>query len=75
MIKPDGVQRGLAGKIIQRFEERGYKLVSATSPQSALRPRARGPSRAAAAGPGMGAAASSHADADAARRVPRPRSR
>ncbi|KAK4512785.1 GDP/GTP exchange factor for ARF [Mucor velutinosus] len=26
-IKPDGVQRGLVGKIIQRFEERGYKLV------------------------------------------------
>ena len=28
MIKPDGVQRGLVGKILQRFEERGYKLVS-----------------------------------------------
>jgi nucleoside-diphosphate kinase len=27
-IKPDGVQRGLVGKIIQRFEERGYKLVA-----------------------------------------------
>ena len=26
MIKPDGVQRGLIGKIIQRFEERGLKL-------------------------------------------------
>ncbi|CEJ01159.1 hypothetical protein G6F70_004336 [Rhizopus microsporus] len=26
-IKPDGVQRGLVGKIISRFEERGYKLV------------------------------------------------
>ena len=25
MIKPDGVQRGLVGKIIQRFEDRGYK--------------------------------------------------
>ena len=23
MIKPDGVQRGLIGKIIQRFEEKG----------------------------------------------------
>ena len=52
MIKPDGVQRGLAGKIIQRFEERGYKLVSATPPQSDFRPRARGPARAAAAGAG-----------------------
>ncbi|KAI9285974.1 nucleoside diphosphate kinase [Umbelopsis sp. AD052] len=28
MIKPDGVQRGLIGKIINRFEERGYKLVA-----------------------------------------------
>jgi len=27
MIKPDGVQRGLVGKIIKRFEERGFKLV------------------------------------------------
>jgi hypothetical protein len=28
-VKPDGVQRGLVGDIIQRFERRGYKLVSA----------------------------------------------
>ncbi|KAL4470258.1 hypothetical protein ABPG74_011869 [Tetrahymena malaccensis] len=28
MIKPDGVQRGLVGQIVQRFEQRGYKLVS-----------------------------------------------
>ena len=28
MIKPDGVQRGLVGQIIQRFEQRGYKLVA-----------------------------------------------
>ena len=26
MIKPDGVQRGLVGKIIKRFEQRGYFL-------------------------------------------------
>ena len=26
MIKPDGVQRGLVGKIIERFETRGYHL-------------------------------------------------
>lgn len=26
-IKPDGVQRGLIGDIISRFEKRGYKLV------------------------------------------------
>ncbi|TFK72534.1 NDK-domain-containing protein [Pluteus cervinus] len=28
MVKPDGVQRGLVGKIITRFEERGYKLIA-----------------------------------------------
>ncbi|KAK3091910.1 hypothetical protein FSP39_023617 [Pinctada imbricata] len=27
MVKPDGVQRGLTGEIIQRFEKRGYKMV------------------------------------------------
>jgi len=26
MIKPDGVQRGLVGEILQRFEKRGYQL-------------------------------------------------
>jgi nucleoside-diphosphate kinase len=28
MIKPDGVQRGLVGAIIQHFEQKGYKLVA-----------------------------------------------
>eukprot|EP00341_Mesodinium_pulex_P013632 CAMPEP_0116948060 /NCGR_PEP_ID=MMETSP0467-20121206/38076_1 /TAXON_ID=283647 /ORGANISM="Mesodinium pulex, Strain SPMC105" /LENGTH=156 /DNA_ID=CAMNT_0004632397 /DNA_START=60 /DNA_END=530 /DNA_ORIENTATION=+ len=28
MIKPDGVQRGLVGDIIGRFEKKGYKLVA-----------------------------------------------
>jgi nucleoside-diphosphate kinase len=28
MIKPDGVQRGLVGEIIKRFEAKGYKLVA-----------------------------------------------
>ncbi|GMH40711.1 hypothetical protein BSKO_08615 [Bryopsis sp. KO-2023] len=28
MIKPDGVQRGLVGEVIKRFESRGYKLVA-----------------------------------------------
>lgn len=28
MIKPDGVQRGLVGKIVQRFEDKGFKLVA-----------------------------------------------
>eukprot|EP00249_Psilotum_nudum_P034309 c53235_g1_i1 orf=3-305(-) len=27
-IKPDGVQRGLVGDIISRFEKRGYKLAA-----------------------------------------------
>jgi len=27
MIKPDGVQRGLVGEIIARFEKRGFKIV------------------------------------------------
>ena len=26
MVKPDGVQRGIVGKIVQRFEERGLKI-------------------------------------------------
>ncbi|KAI1301247.1 Nucleoside diphosphate kinase [Halotydeus destructor] len=28
MIKPDGVQRGLVGEIIKRFESKGFKLVA-----------------------------------------------
>lgn len=28
MIKPDGVQRGLVGEIIKRFEAKGFKLVA-----------------------------------------------
>ena len=27
MVKPDGVQRGLVGEIMQRFEKKGFKLV------------------------------------------------
>lgn len=26
MVKPDGVQRGLVGDIVGRFEKKGYKL-------------------------------------------------
>lgn len=26
MVKPDGVQRGLVGKILERFEDRGLKI-------------------------------------------------
>lgn len=29
MVKPDGVQRGLIGKIVGRFEDKGLKLVAA----------------------------------------------
>ena len=28
MVKPDGVQRGLVGEIIKRFEAKGYKLAA-----------------------------------------------
>ncbi|KAL1923773.1 uncharacterized protein VTP21DRAFT_8753 [Calcarisporiella thermophila] len=28
MVKPDGVERGLVGAIIKRFEKRGYQLVA-----------------------------------------------
>lgn len=31
MVKPDGVQRGLVGEIIQRFEQKGLKLVGLKS--------------------------------------------
>lgn len=37
MVKPDGVQRGLIGEVIARFERRGLKLVAAklmTVPQN-----------------------------------------
>jgi nucleoside-diphosphate kinase len=28
MVKPDGVQRGLVGEVIKRFEQKGFKLVA-----------------------------------------------
>eukprot|EP01002_Notosolenus_urceolatus_P007186 NODE_2912_length_1014_cov_622.535751_g17_i78.p2 GENE.NODE_2912_length_1014_cov_622.535751_g17_i78~~NODE_2912_length_1014_cov_622.535751_g17_i78.p2 ORF type:complete len:154 (-),score=67.62 NODE_2912_length_1014_cov_622.535751_g17_i78:166-627(-) len=28
MVKPDGVQRGIVGEIIQRFEKKGFKLIA-----------------------------------------------
>lgn len=28
MVKPDGVQRGLIGRIISRFEDKGFQLVA-----------------------------------------------
>ncbi|GKY92825.1 hypothetical protein MPSEU_000252100 [Mayamaea pseudoterrestris] len=34
MIKPDGVQRGLVGQIIQRFETKGYKLAALKTKQA-----------------------------------------
>lgn len=29
MVKPDGVQRGMIGEIVKRFEQKGFKLVAA----------------------------------------------
>ncbi|KAI6036669.1 hypothetical protein PISMIDRAFT_140423 [Pisolithus microcarpus 441] len=29
MVKPDGVDRGLVGEILSRFEKRGFKLIAA----------------------------------------------
>lgn len=36
MIKPDGVQRGLVGEIIRRFEAKGFKLVALKMKQVSL---------------------------------------
>lgn len=36
MLKPDAVQRGLVGEIIQRFEKRGFKLVALKMVQPSL---------------------------------------
>lgn len=33
-IKPDGVQRGLVGSIVARFESKGYKLVAMKTKQA-----------------------------------------
>lgn len=47
MVKPDGVQRGLVGEIIKRFEQKGFKLVAVkflqvmTAAISLLAPRGR----------------------------------
>ncbi|KAG7231961.1 hypothetical protein INR49_006573 [Caranx melampygus] len=35
-VKPDGVQRGLCGEIIKRFEQRGFKLIAAKFMQVSL---------------------------------------
>ena len=39
MIKPDGVQRGLVGDIIKRFEQKGFKLVAMKFMQVCSGPR------------------------------------
>lgn len=38
MVKPDGVQRGLVGEIVSRFEKKGFKLLGAKffTPSKAL---------------------------------------
>ena len=33
-IKPDGVQRGIVGQIVSRFEQKGYKLVAMKTKQA-----------------------------------------
>jgi nucleoside-diphosphate kinase len=33
-IKPDGIQRGLVGQIVSRFETKGYKLVAIKTKQA-----------------------------------------
>lgn len=59
-VKPDGVHRGLVGDIIQRFEQRGFKLVG-------IKVRCVGALRW-----GVGARAYSFFDFPPARRVPYP---
>merc|ERR1712059_25342 len=36
MIKPDGVQRGIVGEIIKRFENKGFKLVAMKMQQASV---------------------------------------
>merc|ERR1711981_680423 len=36
IIKPDGVQRGLVGEIIKRFEQKGFKLVAMKMMQASV---------------------------------------
>ena len=40
MIKPDGVQRGLVGEIISRFEKKGFKLQGDTKLENSFRDNA-----------------------------------
>jgi nucleoside-diphosphate kinase len=37
MVKPDGVQRGIVGEVLRRFEQRGYKLVALKMLQVSLK--------------------------------------
>ena len=39
LIKPDAVQRGLVGKIISRFEEKGLKITALKMEQISRKPR------------------------------------
>eukprot|EP00088_Acartia_fossae_P034123 TRINITY_DN34_c0_g1_i1.p1 TRINITY_DN34_c0_g1~~TRINITY_DN34_c0_g1_i1.p1 ORF type:complete len:153 (+),score=47.24 TRINITY_DN34_c0_g1_i1:58-516(+) len=36
MVKPDGVQRGIVGEIIKRFEQKGFKLVAMKLTQASV---------------------------------------
>ena len=43
MLKPDGVQRGLIGEIIKRFEQKGFTLRAMKFLQVKRMPRGRAP--------------------------------
>ena len=36
MVKPDGVQRGLIGEIVKRFEQKGFKMVAMKFMQASI---------------------------------------
>lgn len=42
MIKPDGVERGLTGEIIKRFEQRGFQLLAIKIDKVRERERGKG---------------------------------
>ena len=60
MVKPDGVQRGLVGEVIKRFEQKGFKLIALKLMQvrRAARRAASGVANGAASGAAASAAAS-----------------
>ena len=41
-LKPDGVQRGLCGEVMKRFEQKGFRLVAAKFLQVTVATETRG---------------------------------